>query len=127
MASIVDAQNALIERLMGMPDRPAIAYPSGKVVNDLPRIVVQKLAPTQRTLNLSGDTDSTASILARIEIEDGQGDARSSEILTAIQERFPVGFEAATFWIEDLPASQAEYQAGGVYHVPVIISGRYIF
>lgn len=124
MASVVDAQNALIRRLQTMPDRPAIAYPNGPRVTELPRIFVQVVTPSQRPFGMDGQTQVDAEINARIETEGDQLDTEANSILAAIQAHFRPSTRFDDVTIIEAPRPAGAYQSGGVYHIPVIIRGR---
>lgn len=120
------AQDALLKRLMSMPDRPSIAYPNGLNVEP-PRIVVEFPAASQNTSELGGLTQGTAEMIARVETKDGELDTEAKSIATQIVEHFPVGLETDLVTIVQAPSPRTAYQADGVYHIPVIVRGRYHF
>lgn len=127
MATIVDGRNAIVRRLQTMPGRPAIAYPGGPQVTEFPRIVVSFPASQQSTMDMSGLTDSFPEVSARIETEDGSFGAQAATILAAIQDRFRAATRFDGVEMLSTPQPASEYEAGGVYHIPVIIRGRYFF
>lgn len=124
MTSITAAQNALIKRLQDMPDRPALAYPNGPVVTELPRIVVQVVTPSQRPFGLDGQTQADIEINARIEMADGDFTTVADSLVTAIQEHFRPSTTFDDVTIMQAPIARTGYRESGVYHVPVIIRGR---
>lgn len=124
--SATTAQNALIQRLQTMPDRPAIAYPNGPHV-ELPRIVIEVPGAAQRGFGTDGSTLSVAEIVARVEIEANALDAGATAITDGIVAHFPPGLSLAGAQIREAPQSRARYTADGVYHIPVVIRGEIIF
>lgn len=127
MASIVDAQNALIARLKAMPGAPSIVEPNDAEGADLPRIVVQVVAPRQSPFDATGNTLADAEINARIEVEDGNFTGASDILVAAIQSQFRPGTQFDGVTIITAPQPSISYQIDGVYHVPVTIRGRCYF
>ena len=121
------AQDALIARLKAMPGRPTLAYPNGPQVSVLPRIVVDVPSASERAVGVSSITQGDAEIIARVETLDGQLDTEAKNIVQAIVDRFPVGLRTECVTITQAPTPRARYSADGVYHIPVIIRGRYHF
>ncbi|HBT01653.1 MAG TPA: hypothetical protein DEB47_17755 [Citreicella sp.] len=131
--SITEGHQALIRRIVTMSGAPNIVLPGGPG-KALPRIVVQVSGGSQRTMGLSGATDSTPEITVRVETaqKDAQGrDAYATAndaLVAALVARFAVGgtFDGVT--IEDAPLPRPALPVtDGVYSVPVIIRGRLFF
>ncbi|MEL7299372.1 MAG: hypothetical protein AAFM92_03220 [Pseudomonadota bacterium] len=123
--SAIDAQNALLARLQGMPDAPAIAYPNGPVVKLRPRIVVQFPAAAQTTRTIKGCVEGTAEMIARIEVDQHCFAGAANDIAVQILARFSPVLRLSGVTIIEAPSIQGAFSSDGVYHLPVIIRGRF--
>jgi len=127
MATVIDAQNALLARLQAMPGRPPIAYPNGEIVKALPRLVVQVVAPAQRTFDMEGQTQADAEIIARIDVKPHRDGDDVNPVLAAIQEQFRPATKFDGVTIMEAPRPAPAFTADGAYSVPVIIRCRFDF
>lgn len=125
MPTIIDAQDALIAHLQAMPDRPAIAYPNGRVVTDLPRVAVEVPSGSERVVTIKGCGEGDAEILARVETQDGTFSGEAGQIANNILAHFAPVQRIDGVTIIERPTVRGSYREDGIYYVPVIIRGRF--
>lgn len=121
------AQRDLVTHLQAMPSRPAVAYPNGPIVTDMPRIVVEVPQAAQRTKTIAGIQEVDAEIVARIETQDGHFETEATDIAEAIVAHFAPGTKAGVNKIIDAPSVRSRFRRDGVYYLPLIIRGRSYF
>ncbi|GGX63275.1 hypothetical protein GCM10007385_35510 [Tateyamaria omphalii] len=125
MATVIDAQNALLARLQAMPDRPAIAYPNDKIVEAKPRIVVQFPAAAQTTRTIGGCSQGDAEMVARIETKQHELTTEANTIAEQIIAWFRPVQRFGGVTIIEAPSVRAQFSEAGSFHLPVIIRGRF--
>lgn len=123
--NVIEAQNALIAHLQGMPGRPAIAYPDGPEINASPRLVVTVPNAPQRPILLDCAIEGEAQIIARIDIADRDETATALSIATNVIAHFSPQTLTDNLQILQPPAIQAQFRADGFFHVPLLIQGRF--
>lgn len=126
MTSFIEAQHAMIRRLQGMPNRPAMVYPNAGGTKPLPRIVVQVSAQTAVGQTFDGGSDATTEIVAQVEVAEGQG-AAGDEIVQAICDRFPLNERFDGLVIQTPPQPRPQFQGDGYFSIPVVIRARHFF
>lgn len=124
--SLTTGQQALIRRVTTMSAPPNVVLPNGKG-KPLPRYVVQASGGSQSTFDLSGTTDSRPEIVVRVETEADEFATENDSLVAALVARFKPGDEFDGVEIMDAPLPRPPLEGDGVYSVPVIIRGRYIF
>lgn len=124
--SMTDGQQKLINRIVTMDDPPNIALPNGPGVG-LPRYVVQEAGGSQNTFDMAGAVESFPEIVVRVETEDGEYATQNNALVKALVTRFKPGSRFDGITILDAPSPRPPLRGGGVYAVPVIIRGRYVF
>lgn len=124
---ITTGHQALINRIVTMPDPPNIVLPNGPG-KGLPRYVIQVSGGAQQTATLQGLTDSTPEIVVQVETEDGGYTTENDTLVEALVARFPVASRFDGVCILESPMPRAALPVtDGVYSVPVIIRGSYTF
>ena len=122
--SINAGYNAIISRIIGMDDPPAIATPETGAV-DLPRYVCQPAGGFQSPAGISTLTDFRPEVLVRVETRSGAPIRFSNALVEALWDLFPPGLVFSGLTIEQRPEIRFPLDDGAVYSVPVYIRGRY--
>jgi hypothetical protein len=124
--SLTDGQQKMINHIVTMDDPPGIALPNGPGVG-LPRYVIQEAGGLQRTFDMAGTVESFPEIVVRVETEDGEYATENNALVKALVARFKPGTRFDGVTILDPASPRPPLRGGGVYAVPVIIRGRYVF
>lgn len=125
--SLTTGQQALVRRIMTMPDRPNVVWPGGGD-KPLPRYVIQNAAGAQSRFGIDGTTESYPEINVRVETDSNNPDASANDALVAkLDARFRPGDTFDGVEIVDATWPRQPLLSTGVYAVPVIIRCRYIF
>lgn len=124
--SITTGQQALIRRIVTMTGGTNVVLPNGPD-KGLPRYVVQVSGGGQRAMGLSQQTDAKPEIVVRVETVDGEYTTENDQLVAALVARFNNCPKFDGVVIESAPQVRPPIQGGGVYAVPVVITGRFFF
>lgn len=124
--SLSTGQQALIRRIVTMDGAPNIRLPNGPGA-DLPRYVVQVSGGSQSGFGVDGSTEARPEIVVRVETISDTYATESDALVSALVDRFSPGDTFDGIEITSAPLPRAPIEGNGIYAVPVIISGRFIF
>lgn len=120
----LEGQDALIRRLIAMPDAPSFVFPNDPSGAETPRAVIQSGPNAQQTITIGGVTKGVFEIVVRVEVPDGEYTTQAHEIANRIIAQFPYGERFEGITVTEVPYPRPGYSAEGIYHLPVIIRGQ---
>jgi hypothetical protein len=127
--SITAGQFAVIRRLADNAGGYNVVWPDHDGSNDysLPRFVAELAGGATNTLDLSGNTEADVQVSVKVETDEGGFAAVNLAMQAILTSLFRPGTTFSGVQIDDPITTRPPLENGGVFTVPVIIRGRYIY
>lgn len=118
---------AMIRRIVGMTNPPNIHVPDDAELVGLPRYVIQQAGTTTRQIGFGTVTDARHVLNVRVETEADGFATMNMELVDKLIALFRPGDQFECIQIEQPPVIAPPIVGGGVYSVPVTITGRMFY